>query len=50
MTKTCKLKRVAEAGFAALLQGLLSSPVFSDKPFSSCLAPFTAGHILDFGK
>ena len=39
---------MAEAGFAAieaLLEGLLC-PVFSDKPFSSCWAPFTAGHIL----
>ena len=50
MTKTSKLKRVAEAGFAAikaLLESLLCSSVFSDKPFSSCWAPFTAWHILE---
>ena len=49
MTKTCKLKRAAEAGFApieALLEGLLCGSVFSDKPFSLCWAPLTAGHIL----
>ena len=49
MMKMCKPKRVAETGFVvmeALLEGLLCSSVFSDKPFSSCWAPLTAGHIL----
>lgn len=48
--KMCKPKRVVETGFAvmeALLEGLLCSSVFSDKPFSSCWAPFTAGHTLE---
>ena len=50
MTKMCKLKRVAETSFAAmeaLLEGILCSSIFSDKPFSSCWAPFTAGHTLE---